>query len=156
MDITKWLIKRVDGTYGQRNWAGKGVLPAVKGVTVKETHWRPHPNQHSVAEIVLHIAYWKDAVTSGLTGKPWKYSEEMNWRTVPPTDRGWKEAQAELQAAHRRLMRSLRGLKPARLMQPLAPRRRVRVADLVIDIATHDTYHAAQIFVLRHLYAARK
>jgi len=43
------------------------------------------------------------------------------------------------------------------LLAPLAKAqwetRTLRVIDLVVDIATHDHYHAAQIFVLKRLSA---
>ena len=156
MDITTWLVRRCHQTYRKGNWAGKGVLSALKGVTAEMAHWRPHPEQHTIAEIALHMGYWKDSVTAGLTRKPWTHDKELDWRSPAPTEQGWQEALTELQRAHNRLTKALRGLKPARLMQPLQPRRRLSVADLVVDIATHDSYHSAQIFVLRRLFHTKK
>ncbi len=151
MDILRWARARVDQTFRKRNWAGRGVLPALRGVTSAQAHWRPSPAQHTIAEIALHMAYWKDAVSAHLRQLPWKYDEQLNWRPVPPTMRGWVNARAELRASQQRLRRSLQGFPAARLLQPLRPRHPDKYIDLVIDIATHDTYHAAQIFVLRQL-----
>ncbi len=54
-------------------------------------------------------------------------------------------------------MRDLRALSSTRLMAlvsptPGGPTRELRAIDLVVDIATHDHYHAAQIFVLKRLH----
>ncbi len=51
MDILRWARARVDQTFRKRNWAGRGVLPALRGVTSAQAHWRPSPAQHSIAEI---------------------------------------------------------------------------------------------------------
>jgi DNA mismatch repair protein MutL len=94
-----------------------------------------------------------DAVTAQLTGSKWKYSDADNWRTVPSTADGWRDARADLQAAQRRLVEAIRATPPARLMEHA--RGPWRLFDFIVDIATHDSYHAAQIFVLRRLYADR-
>jgi hypothetical protein len=52
-------------------------------------------------------------------------------------------------------MRALERTNDADLLAPakaVDPRRlRWRMLDFVVDVATHDSYHAAQIFVLRRL-----
>ncbi len=156
MGILPWIRAHCDQTFRKRNWAGRGVLPALRGVSKAQALWRPYPKQHTIAEIVLHMAYWKDAVTAHLRRQLWSYDEKQNWRPVPPTERGWVNARAELHGAHQRLMRSLRTLPQSRLWQPIRPRHPDRLIDLAIDIATHDSYHAAQIFVLRRLSTTRK
>lgn len=157
--IAGWLRNRVDRTYRSGNWAGSGPLRAIRGVSPQAAHWRPHPEQHTIAEITLHMGYWKDAVTARLVGRPWRYDQDANWRPVAPTARGWAQARAELAGAHRRLMHALRAARDADLLAAPAaavdPRRlRWRMLDFVVDVATHDSYHAAQIFVLRRLAAS--
>ena len=146
--VARWLVARVRGTYGRGNWAGKGVLPSIEGVSADVAH-RRHPEQHTIAELVLHMAYWKDAVAAALTGRPWQFDDRQNWRAAGPGEAGWAGAKEELAAAQRRLMAALRRFALPRAMERI--RGRVRVIDVVTDIATHDTYHAAQIFVLRRL-----
>lgn len=148
-----WALQRCQHTYRRRNWAGKGPLPAIKDVTAEQAHWRPQPDQHNIAEIAMHMGYWKDRVTDALTGRTWKYSDADNWRTVDPNAGGWTAAQAELEAAQRRLVKAIRALPPARLMErAVGP---WNLFDFIVDIATHDSYHAAQIFVLRRLHSGR-
>lgn len=91
-----------------------------------------------------------------MAGRPWAYDEQQDWPTVPATEQGWTLARAELQAAHERLMADLHALSEKQLLAPLSKvqweTRTLRVIDLAVDIATHDHYHAAQIFVLKRLY----
>jgi uncharacterized damage-inducible protein DinB len=129
------------------------VLPAIVDVTAEMAHWRPHPAQHTIAEIVGHIAYWKDFTATALRGEKPAYSEALNWPQVESSADAWRRTRTELGAAHRRLMSALRALTPNRLADRVY--RRVTVLDLAIDIATHDSYHVGQIYVLRHAYEAR-
>ncbi|HEV8353133.1 MAG TPA: DinB family protein [bacterium] len=153
--LADWLRARVDRTYRRGNWAGPGPLRAIRGITPATAHWRPHSDQHTIAEITRHMGYWKDAVEARLAGRAWTYDRSANWRPVAPTARGWADARSELAAAHRRLMRALERTNDADLLAPakaVDPRRlRWRMLDFVVDVATHDSYHAAQIFVLRRL-----
>lgn len=148
----QWLLRRYDWTYRRGNWSGPGPLKAITGLSSDAAHWRPQPRQHTIAEMLLHMAYWKDFVRAALVGEPFKMTEEGNWRTVPSTEEGWAQARAELEAPHQRLRKTLKQLNPGRLQD--YTRRPWRVIDFAADIATHDTYHAAQIFVLRHLFEA--
>lgn len=106
------------------------------------------------------MAYWKDAVTARLAGRPWTYSEEMDWRPVAPTAQGWEEARKELEDAHGRLLEELSALREERLPEILGKAwwlegGQARVIDFAIGIAHHDQYHAAQIYVLRRQYKHR-
>src|SRR3989304_795483 len=58
IDLPGWLAERLERTYGEGNWAGKGIRPALEGLTAAEAHWRPVPAQHTIAEIAWHMAYW--------------------------------------------------------------------------------------------------
>jgi hypothetical protein len=174
-----WIVEHVDGTYRKGNWAGPGVLPALDGLTPHEASWRPNAEQKSAGEMIRHMAYWKDAVTSRLTGGSWAYAEEDNWRTVPAGAEGLGAALAELGASHDRLMAALRALTPERLSEragrawwrePVDPRAPfagaytdtvnpgqaiATVFDYAIGAAQHDMYHAAQVFVLRRGFKSR-
>jgi len=127
---------------------------------VDEASWRANPEQHTIAEIVRHMAYWKDAVTARLGGRPWTYSEEMDWRPVAAAAQGWEEARTELAEAHGRLLEALSTLRAERLSEVAGTAwwlegGPARIIDFALGIAHHDQYHAAQIYVLRRQYRHR-
>src|SRR3989442_9191807 len=109
-DVFQWILEHVDQTYRKGNWAGRGVLPAIEGVDAGAAHWRPRPEQHTIAEIVLHMGYWKDAAGIRMAGRPWTYDEQQDWRAVPATDPGWSQARTELERAHQRVMEDMHRL----------------------------------------------
>lgn len=157
MELIDWIVEHCDHTYRKGNWAGPGVLPSIEGVTVEEASWRPNPEQHTISEMVLHMAYWKDAVTARASKQPWEFNEEMDWRPVPPTAQGWEEAKGEIQSSHGKVLEALRSLSEERLFEVVGKAwwmasGQARLIDWAIGITHHDQYHAAQIFVLRRFF----
>jgi uncharacterized damage-inducible protein DinB len=180
VNIVDWIVEHVEMTYRKGNWAGPGVLPALEGLTPDEASWRPNPEQKSASEMIRHMAFWKDAVTSRLTGGSWEYREDDNWRPVPATADALADALRELATSHDRLIAAVRGLTPERLheragrawwREPVDPRAPfggaytdtvnpgqaiATVFDFAVGAAQHDMYHAAQIFVLRRGFKTRQ
>ncbi|HEV2281951.1 MAG TPA: DinB family protein [bacterium] len=160
MDVAGWIVERFDLTNKLGNWAAHGVAPALEGVTLEMANWRPAPDQHTIAEMIAHLAYHRELVALRLRGEPKDYRAEDDWQAGPATEDGLREVRARLDRAHRDVAAALAGLTPDDLLKPvmaswLSPKRITRTIDLGVDIATHDLYHAGQIFVLKRLYAAR-
>lgn len=158
MDIVTWIGKRFELTDRLGNWAAHGVAPALDGVTVAMAYWRPAPEQHSIAEMMAHMAYHRELVTLRLRGEPKDYRPEEDWQAGQPTEEGLAQVRTRLDRANGDVAGALAGLKEDQLLEPLmgswlSPKVVTRRIDLAVDIATHDLYHAGQIFVLRRLYA---
>ncbi len=156
MHISDWIAERYDLTHRLGNWAARGVAPALEGVTGEIANWRPAPDQHTIAEIVAHLAYHTELVAKRLRGGAWEYRRDEDWRAGPPTEEAWAGVRARLEAAHEDFAALLATLDPGHLLEPLdkswlAPDLVTRRIDYAVDIATHDIYHAGQIFVLKRL-----
>ena len=157
MEITDWIAERYDLTHRLGNWAARGVVPALEGVTAGVANWRPAPDQHTIAEIVAHLAYNAELVAKRLRGGAWEYKREDDWQAGPSTEDGWTRVRARLERAHEDLAAALATLDAGQLMKPLdkswlSPELMTRRIDYAIDIATHDLYHAGQIFVLKRVF----
>lgn len=160
MDIMEWIASRYELTNRLGNWAAHGVQPALEGVTVEMANWRPADGQHTIAEMIAHLAYHRELVALRLRGEPKDHNPDEDWRAGPPTAEGLAQVRARLDRAHADVAAALAELKPDRLFDSLmgswlSPKRVTRTIDLAVDVATHDLYHAGQIFVLKRLYAAR-
>jgi uncharacterized damage-inducible protein DinB len=161
MDIVTWIRDRFELTDRLGNWAAHGVAPALEGVTAELAYWRPAPEQHTIAEMIAHLAYHRELVALRLRGEPKPHREDEDWQAGPPTEAGFAAARARLDRAHREVGAALADLKSEELLEPvmgswLSPKVVTRRIDLAVDIATHDLYHAGQIFVLKRLYARRQ
>jgi uncharacterized damage-inducible protein DinB len=135
------------------------MVPALEGISAEMANWRPVPDQHTIAEIVAHVAYHTELVAARLRGGPWKYRQEEDWQAGSPTEDGWARVRARLESAHRDLAAVLAAPAAGELLEPfdeswLSPELVTRRIDLAVDIATHDIYHAGQIFVLKRLFGS--
>src|SRR3972149_3154791 len=152
IDLPGWLAERLERAYGEGEGGGKGIRPALEGLTAAEAHWRPVPAQHTIAEIAWHMAYWC-----------WKVAHWLDPDAVPDPGGGGGRAGAPPPGPGVEVQRDL---GPARGAAAAVIRKFASAAlagradgpwtklDVVVDLATHDSYHAAQIFALRRWYAA--
>lgn len=157
MELLTWIGQRFDLTNRLGNWAAHGVQPALDGVTPAMANWRPAPDQHTIAETMAHLAYHRELVALRLRSEPKDYRPEEDWQAGPPTEDGLAQLRARLDRAHRDVAGAIGELKAEQLLEPLmgswlSPKVVTRRIDLAVDIATHDLYHAGQIFVLKRLY----
>jgi uncharacterized damage-inducible protein DinB len=148
------LIRLFDEAYSRKAWHGPNLRGSVRGVSAEEAAWRPAPNRHCIAEIVVHAAYWKYAVRRQLTGAergsfPLKGS---NWFPVDkPFDAAkWSAYVRLLDDEHRALRATVLAVAPGDLHKSPPTSKYTRLA-LVQGITAHDVYHAGQIQLLKRL-----
>lgn len=152
------LLRLLDEAYSRQSWHGPTLKGAIRGLVPEQAAWRPAPQRRSIAEIVLHAAYWKYTVRRRLTGEkrgsfPLKGS---NWFPLPdPFDaRAWREIGALLDAEHRLLHEAVAAVPPEQLaITPTGSK--VSNERLIRGICLHDVYHAGQIQTLKALYRSR-
>src|SRR5262245_25839273 len=113
------LLRLLDEAYEKKAWHGANLRGSVRGLTAAQAGWRPRADRHSIADIVVHAAYWKYAVRRRLRGDkrgsfPLKGS---NWFDLPEplTEAAWKEYLTLLDVEHRPLRAVVAGLPPDQL-----------------------------------------
>ena len=163
-------MSRSDATYSRRDvirdelarayngdpWHGSPAVRILGGVSAADAHQHPVKGGHSIWELVLHMAAWKNEVAKRLSGAPASVPDEGDWPEVGDvTGKRWHEALNRLQQAHDRLMSAVRSLHAERLHEPTNdPRNRplgsgVSYYVTLHGIVQHDVYHAGQIAILK-------
>ena len=157
MTAGELLLRLLDQAYDRKAWHGPNLRGSVRGLGPDLAAWRPAEGRRSVAEIVVHAAYWKYAARRRLLGEkrgsfPLKGS---NWfpRAADLSAEAWAEDVALLEQMHRALRAAVAGLSPSAL-SATPPGRKVSNLDLIAGVAAHDVYHAGQIQLLKRLGAA--
>jgi uncharacterized damage-inducible protein DinB len=150
------LVRVLDEAYDKKAWHGPNLKGTIRRLDAEQAAWRPKPERHSIAEIVLHTAYWKYSVRRRLRGDsrgsfPVKGS---NWFPLPNplTAQRWREYLALVDTEHRILREAVAGFLPNRLHQ-IPAGSKVSYSALIYGVAHHDVYHAGQIQLLRRLQA---
>ncbi len=150
------LVRILDEGYDKKAWHGPNLKGSIRGLTADQAAWRPGPRRHSIAEQVLHAAYWKYAVRRRLRGDlrgsfPLKGS---NWFAVvaTPSAAAWKSMVTLLESEHGALRQAIVEF-PSERLHDLAPGGKVTRLAIISGIAAHDVYHAGQIQLLKRLQA---
>lgn len=148
------LLELLDESFQRRSWHGTNLRGSVRGVTAAQAAWRPPAGKRSIADIIVHCAYWKYSVRRRLRGdKRGSFAlPGSNWFALPeplsPT--AWREYVALLGAEHAALRAAVADLPPGRL-DALPRGGKTRIGTLIRGAALHDTYHAGQIQLIKAL-----
>jgi len=131
-------------------WHGPALRELLADTTAAKAAERPLPAAHSIWEIVLHIAAWKNIVRRRLEGEVVvNVPLEEDWPSVKETnDAAWKGALSELEQAHRALYEKVAGFDEARLSE-IVPGKNYSFYILLHGAIQHDLYHAGQIALLK-------
>jgi hypothetical protein len=153
----KLLLQLLAQAYEKKAWHGPNLKGSLRGLPAAQAAWRPQPERRSVAEIVLHAAYWKYIVRRRLRGdKRGSFTlQGSNWFAVPATltETTWREHVALLDAEHRAMRAVIAELAHEKL-HSTPPGSKVSNVAQIMGIAAHDLYHAGQIQLLKRLYPA--
>lgn len=144
------MLDLLNRAYAGDAWHGPAVLEVLEGVDATRAAARPLASAHSILELTLHIAVWKDVVRRRLQGDAWQPTPEEDW--APPTGdspASWAAARATLDASHRALAEAVAAFPEAALDRPPTPDGRRSAYLLIHGVIQHDLYHAGQIAILK-------
>lgn len=147
------LLTLLDEGFDRKAWHGPNLLGSLRGLSADQALWRPAPGRHSIWELAIHCAYWKNVVRRRIDPEAdGRFPRgPANWPALPaPADAAWKADLALLREEHRRLRAAVAALRPADLHRPAPGRKRPRI-NHIHGIAMHDVYHAGQVRLLRRL-----
>lgn len=135
-------------------WHGPGVLELLRDLDAARAAAHPVAGAHSVWELVLHMTAWHNEVRRRLEGAPPAMPLEGDWPAVPePTEEARRRAVENLASSLEELCTAIRALPESRLYQPIGTLDRplgtgVTLAEMLIGLLQHDTYHGGQIALL--------
>ena len=148
------LLVLLDESYDRKAWHGPNLKGSTRRLSAEQAAWRPRPDRHSIADNVVHCAYWKYAVRRRLREeKRGSFAfKGSNWFVLPSplSESTWKELVGLLDDEHRSLRAAVASF-PAERLDQFPEGGKVRYLSLLQGIAMHDVYHAGQIQLLKRL-----
>lgn len=149
-DDRRLLLRIVEEAYRQSTWNGTNLRSSLEHVSAGQAGWRPPHAKHSIAEIVLHSAYWKFAIRKRLTGdRTAKFPYEgKDWFDVDRRlgDNEWSDLIAVLDDEHKKLTSAIRRSERGLQFQTREGRELVRK---LFGVAMHDAYHTGQVHLIQ-------
>lgn len=134
-------------------WSGPSVREVLGDVTAEQAARRPIEGAHTIWELVLHIAFWKNVARRRLAGEAVRdIRPDENWPAVSDTSAAaWNQAREALERAHRHLHDALSGISESRLDDKLPGEAGVEytVYATLHGVLQHDLYHAGQVAILK-------
>ncbi len=153
--VVTQLIQQFDEAFSKRSWHGTNLSGSIRGLSAKQAVWRADRRGHSIADIVVHCAYWKYSVRRRLRGEkrgsfPLKGS---NWFGLPDalTDVEWRGYVRLLKEQHTELRDAVASLSDHDLSRTPAGGKEP-IGFLVRGVIAHDLYHAGQIQTIKGLH----
>ena len=147
------IIRLIDEVYRGPAWHGPSVRACLRGVDHVAATWRLGPKRNTIWDLALHLAYARHRVLGRLVTKPiarFPRKLRASWWPVTPTDQSasaWAADLELLETFHSRLLQAIADA-PASSLRRVRSGKNFTVAHELLNVATHDTYHAGQIRLL--------
>jgi uncharacterized damage-inducible protein DinB len=134
-------------------WHGPSVLKLLEGIAATQAAAHPIPAAHSIWELVLHIAVWKDAGKRRLEGDRAQLTDAEDWPIVTDTtEQAWKDTRQKLIDCQTKLLDAVSRLDESRLDEPIIKDPSTPFSTVYVTlqgVVQHDLYHAGQIAILK-------
>lgn len=137
-------------------WHGPSVEEVVANITADQAAARPALGKFSIWQHIRHMIFWKDKLTNAVRGnvipRSSQVAPEENWPTITDTsEEAWQITMSELRASQQRLLDALTDFSETRLSDTVKGRD-YDFAFALYSMPCHDTYHAAQIVLLKKTF----
>ena len=144
--LTELITELVEG----EPWHGKSVKAVFSEVNSGAAFQKP-ASQHSILELVWHMATWKEFCVSRLLNDTRNLAEfeQLDWRELDHNKKSlWQEGLDYYWAMHRQLMELLKAQEP-KILGTIVPGRKYNYRKLLNGICQHDAYHSGQIIYIQ-------
>ncbi|MEQ1586732.1 MAG: DinB family protein [Cyclobacteriaceae bacterium] len=151
------LVGQFTKVYSESPWYGDSILGIINRVTDDAAFWQPNKNAHSIAQIVWHMIYWRQALIKRLEGdsvyKPSMKSED-NWSNDGKLKTtSWKNIKELLTESQEKLTTLLDKQDDSLLDK--AYTEKATYEELITGIFQHDLYHLGQIAYLKSIHSSK-
>jgi len=135
-------------------WHGPAVCELIKDLSAHVAAAKPLANLHSIWELVLHLAVWKDVARWRLEGSEQVPTDDENFPPVTDTgESAWHKALARLKTAHEQLREAVLTASDEKLEEEIPAGGGLTHFVRLHGVIHHDLYHAGQIALLKKLSA---
>lgn len=134
-------------------WHGPSLASLLDQVSPGRAFEHPIAGAHSAAELVAHVAFWKEVVQRRTEGDAMADANHRDWPRLDRTVTTWKSLRQRLDAAQSALVSRVEGLGDHRLDEPV-PGQAITLYAMLRGVIQHDLYHAGQISMLLKAFDA--
>ena len=122
---TRRIASQVGRSHRGGAWHGPSVMETLEGVDAAKASAKPHPELHSIWELVLHVTAWQRMGLQSIEGGEYVSMIGVeDWPLVPAdqSPEAWEEATREMAGVNERLVAAIRAFPEERLDERVAGR----------------------------------
>lgn len=136
------LLEQLHTTHDQQGWF-VSLNTAVEGVTPEQARWTDGKGNHSIGQLVHHLAFWNERSLEHFEGKKPAAFSGNNEETFNDFDAAkWTETVQRLDKAMKGWEAVVEKADDAKLAE---------AASMIAHIGAHNAYHIGQIVYVRRL-----
>jgi len=143
LTIVNDVIKQLNTFYNGDPWVTDNFRSRILSLNSEDALAKVDGHNHSIAQLVGHIAAWTNFAVQKLTGND-GYDIEDNSIVDWPAGGDWKNACDEFETAHKKLLVAIPDL-PAEKWSAKVPGRNYTFIYLINGLLQHAWYHYGQI-----------
>ena len=153
MSASDLIAKQMQLAFDDEPWYGPSLNFLLDDIPKRRIHERPIPGGHSIAELMAHMAHWKEVVLRRLDGDPVTDANASDWPALDPKVATYTVLRKRVDVAYVRLIERVAEFSDPDLEVQVAGNRLTRL-ELLHGVLQHDVYHTGQLaLVLRALQA---
>ncbi len=148
------LLDLFHRTFEGDAWHGDPVTKILQNITAPQAARLVLPNIHTIWELVLHMAVWKDVARWRIKHNDRQPTPDENFPAVTdPSPAAWEQAKERLAQAHRALCNSVAKMSEEQLFEEFPAGGGLSHYVRLHGVIQHDCYHSAQIAILKKAQA---
>jgi len=153
MSETKRLANEVRKALNGEAWHGPTWKDNLDGVGREAATYRPIPEAHTIAEVVLHATTWHDVVRRRIEGETPEVTSDQDWPVGAfADDAAWNATVARLFETGKALAAAIESF-PADKLLDKRPGVDGTWYELISGELQHVLYHAGQVGILKKAHA---
>ena len=134
------LVDQLKNTHTNKDWFVP-VNVAVEGLTSAQAHWKDSTGNHSISELVSHLAFWNERILIGFDGNtPPDFNDdnEITFKTFD--EREWEYSIRKLDSIQNIWLQRVENATDEQLQE---------WSKSIANICSHNAYHTGQIVYIR-------
>ncbi|MBV8516143.1 MAG: DinB family protein [Acidobacteria bacterium] len=145
MTVERMLAALQENFDGQP-WHGSPLRRLLDGIDDARAHAHPLPAARSIAELLAHLSAWIEIADRRMHGEEFEITPELDFPDA--TNARFADLVSQLEWRHASLLRTVRELGDDGLLR-MVRGKPYSIQWMLHGVMHHNTYHAAQIALLR-------
>ncbi len=140
------MLLQLNANFDGNPWHGTSLRRIVDGIDDAKANAHILANSMTIHELLAHVTAWNEIVAKMIGGEVVTVTPEIDFPKVDGV--AWADTVARLERAHTKLIDAVARMKDSDF-DAIVPGKKYDADTLLQGILEHNTYHAAQIALLK-------